>query len=173
MAKSIVKLLECYDSGMDYKEAREVIRLLNSDIGTGWFEAPSNVSYAVLGLLWGEGDFKKSMIYAINCGDDTDCTGATVGSVMGIIGGTKCIPEDWKRHIGDGIVTISIKKGAIMDLSEKKNSTLVYAVPETCTELTDRVTRIAPAIPIIFNTPLRFTDGETEISDKEIEGFYT
>ena len=173
MAKSIVKLLECYDSGMDYKQAREVIRELNSDIGTGWFEAPSNVSYAVLGLLWGEGDFKKSMIYAINCGDDTDCTGATVGSVLGIMGGTKCIPEDWKRHIGDGIVTISIKNGANMDLSEKKGSTLVYPIPKTCTELTDRVARIAPAIPIIFNTPIRFTDEATEISEQEIKDFFT
>lgn len=173
MAKSIVKLLECYDSGMDYREAREVIRLLNSDLGTGWFEAPSNVSYAVLGLLWGEGDFKKSMIYAINCGDDTDCTGATVGSVLGIIGGTKIIPEDWKSHIGDEIVTISIKKGAMMNLSDGKNSTLKYTVPETCTELTDRVTRIAPAVPVIFSLPLSFTDGETEISEEEIENLYS
>ena len=173
MAKSIVRLLECYDAGMDYREAREVIRNLNSDIGTGWFEAPSNVSYAVLGLLWGEGDFKKSMIYAINCGDDTDCTGATVGSVLGIIGGTKAIPEDWKKHIGDDIITISIKKGAIMDLREDKSSTLKVGVPETCTELTDRVVRIAPAIPIIFSTKLSFTDGETEISDEEIDGLYS
>ncbi len=173
MAKSIVKVLECYDKGMDYKEAREVIRLLNADIGTGWFEAPSNVSYAVIGLLWGEGDFKKSMIYAINCGDDTDCTGATVGSVLGIIGGTKVIPEDWRRHIGDDIVTISLKKGAMMDLSEKKNSTLKYTPPETCTELTDRVARIAPAIPVIFNTNVAFTDGKTKISEKEIADLYT
>jgi hypothetical protein len=173
MAKSIVKVLECYDSGMDYREARNVIQQLNADIGNGWFEAPSNVSYAIIGLLWGEGDFKKSMIYAINCGDDTDCTGATVGSVLGIIGGTAIIPEDWKRHIGDDIVTISIKNGANMDLSEKKNSTLKYAIPATCTELTDRVTRIAPSVPIIFATNVSFTDGESEITEQEIKDLYT
>ncbi len=161
MAKSIVKVLECYDSGMDYKEARETIRLLNADIGTGWFEAPSNVSYAVIGLLWGKGDFKKSMIYAINCGDDTDCTGATVGSVLGIMGGTKVIPEDWRRHIGDGIVTISIKKG----------STFIPRFPETCTELTDRVVKVAPTVPILFNKNISFTDDPTEVSESEIASF--
>lgn len=163
MAKSIVKLLECYDSGMDYKEARETIRELNSDIGDGWFEAPSNVSYAVIGLLWGEGDFKKSMIYAINCGDDTDCTGATVGSVLGIINGTKGIPEDWKRYIGDGIVTISLKKASIF----------APIFPESCTELTERVVRIAPTVPVLFNRDITFTDGPTELGDDELKALYS
>lgn len=162
MAKSIVKVLECYDSGMDYREARETIRLLNADIGDGWFEAPSNVSYAVIGLLWGDGDFKKSMIYAINCGDDTDCTGATVGSVLGIMYGTAGIPEDWRRHIGDGIVTVSIKKG----------STFPPVFPNTCTELTDRVVKVAPTVPVLFNKNIVFTDGETEVTEAEIEEMF-
>ena len=83
MAKSIEFVFKCYDDGMDWKDARNAVQQLNSDIGDGWFEAPSNVTYAVIGLLWGEGDFKKSMITAINCGDDTDCTGATVGATLG------------------------------------------------------------------------------------------
>ena len=162
MAKSVVKVLECYDSGMDYRDARNVIQKLNADIGNGWFEAPSNVSYAIIGLLWGEGDFKKSMIYAINCGDDTDCTGATVGSILGIMNGTAGIPEDWRAHIGDGIVTVSIKKG----------STFPPAFPETCTELTERVVRIAPTVPVLFNKKIEFTDGETQVSDNDIEEMF-
>lgn len=162
MAQSISKVLECYDSGMDYREAREVIRLMNADIGNGWFEAPSNVSYAVIGLLWGEGDFKKSMIYAINCGDDTDCTAATVGSILGIMYGMEGIPKDWMQHIGDGIVTVSIKKG----------STFPPYFPETCTELTDRVVKIAPSLPIVFRKNIAFTDGADEVSETEIEDMF-
>ena len=162
MAKSIEKVLECYDSGMDYREARNVIQQLNADIGNGWFEAPSNVTYAVIGLLWGEGDFKKSMIYAINCGDDTDCTGATVGSILGIMYGTKGIPEDWKRHIGDSIVTVSIKKGTVHPPK----------FPDTCSELTERVVRIAPTVPVLFNKPIEFTDGPTEVSEADIEAMF-
>ena len=135
MAKSIEFVFKCYDDGMDWKDARNAVQQLNSDIGDGWFEAPSNVTYAVIGLLWGEGDFKKSMITAINCGDDTDCTGATVGATLGILYGTAGIPEDWKAHIGDDIVTVSIAKG-----NNGKH------VPKTCTELTDRVVAVAPSV---------------------------
>ena len=162
MAQSIHKILECYDSGMDYREAREVIRLMNADIGNGWFEAPSNVTYAVLGLLYGEGDFKKSMIYAINCGDDTDCTAATVGSILGIMNGTAGIPADWRAHIGDGIVTVSIKKG----------QTFPPYFPENCTELTTRVTKIAPSVPIVFRKSVEFTDGADEVSEQELEDMF-
>ena len=133
--KSIRFLLECYEKKMDYRDVRNAVQKLNSDIGDGWFEAPSNVAYTVLGLLWGEGDFKKSMITAINCGDDTDCTGATVGATLGILLGTKGIPEDWRAHIGDGIVTVSIAKG--------NNGKFV---PKTCTELTERVVALAPSV---------------------------
>jgi len=133
--QSICFLLECYDKKMDWKDARNAVQRLNADIGDGWFEAPSNVAYTVLGLLYGEGDFKKSMITAINCGDDTDCTGATVGATLGILYGTAGIPEDWKKHIGDDIITVSIAKG--------NNGKYV---PKSCTELTDRVAKLAPSV---------------------------
>jgi hypothetical protein len=73
------------------------------------------------------------MLTAVNCGDDTDCTGATIGSIMGIMGGTACIPEDWQAYIGDKIVTVSIDLG-----------TGRHFVPKTCSELAQRVMRLAP-----------------------------
>ena len=139
MAQSIELVLKLYDEKKTWQEARNIILETNSDIGDGWFEAPSNVSYATIGLLWGEGDFKKSMIIAINCGDDTDCTGATVGATLGILYGTAGVPEDWQKHIGDSIVTVSINKG--------NNGKLV---PSTCKELTERVVAVAPMV-MYFN----------------------
>ena len=82
VAQSVRTVIECYDKGMDYKSARDLVLAQNADIGDGWFQAPSNIAYVVIGLLWGEGDFKKSMLYAINCGDDTDCTGGTLGAIF-------------------------------------------------------------------------------------------
>jgi hypothetical protein len=131
VAQSVRLAIKCYDDGIAPREARDTIQKSNADIGDGWFEAPSNVAYTVLGLLYGEGDFKKSMIYAINCGDDTDCTAATVGATLGILYGTKALPKDWCEHIGDEIVTVSIDKGTICD------------IPKTCTELTERVVKQA------------------------------
>ena len=155
VAKSIRLLLELYAKGVDYKAARNAILEQNSDIGDGWFEAPSNVAYTILGLIWGEGDFKKSMIYAINCGDDTDCTGATIGSIMGIMGGMKAIPEDWRSHIGDAIVTISTANGRMG--GEK--------LPQTCTELSKRVMAQVQTVLDFNGADVKIVDGEADIPE--------
>ena len=153
MADSIRHLLECYDSGMTAREARDSILARNADIGTGWFEAPSNVAYAVLGLLYGEGDFKKSMIAAVNCGDDTDCTGATVGAILGIMGGSSVLPEDWRAHIGDNIITMAVNIAL-----------LYYDYPRTCTELAERVIRQMPYMYAVHN----YSIGTDEAGNKYI-----
>lgn len=162
LAQSIRLLLKCYDEGMDYRDARNAILKQNADIGDGWFEAPSNVTYAILGVLWGECDFKKSMIYAINCGDDTDCTGATVGALLGIMGGMKAIPEDWRKHIGDAIVTTSIASCRVHCRPRP---------PKTCTELTERVVAQAQRVLNFHDTGIVLTDGEAEIPEDVCDKF--
>ncbi|MBQ8310111.1 MAG: ADP-ribosylglycohydrolase family protein [Clostridia bacterium] len=168
MAQSVCLTIDCYDKGISAREARDTIQKANADIGDGWFEAPSNVSYVVLGLLYGEGDFKKSMIEAINCGDDTDCTAGTVGATFGILHGTKAFPTDWTKHIGDDIVTVSIDKGTL------------YGVPKTCTELTERVVKQAKlsiagehTYPHWFGAcgKVAFTDDKSEIPEGLVEHF--
>lgn len=135
VADSVREVFACYDKGMGFSETRKHILDRNSDIGDGWFEAPSNVAYAVIGLLFGEGDFKKSLLYAVNCGDDTDCTAATVGATLGILYGDDGIPEDWKAYIGDKIITISVKAdGAGLK------------IPKTCSELSERIINEAPKL---------------------------
>lgn len=124
VARSVRIVLENYDRGVDWKSTRQ--KLVEDSADLGWFQAPMNVAFVVLGLLYGEGDFKKSMILAIDCGDDTDCTGATVGATLGIMFGTKGIPADWREHIGDDIITLSIIKGH-------------GYFPGSCRELTDCV----------------------------------
>ena len=134
IAQTVRLAIKCHEDKVPVREARDIIQKANADIGDGWFEAPSNVGYTVLGLLYGEGDFKKSMIYAINCGDDTDCTGATVGATLGILGGTAAIPADWRAHVGDDIVTLCVNAGSFMNMS----------VPATCNELAERILRLVP-----------------------------
>ena len=130
VARSIGIVLDGYHSGADWKETRR--RIVEDSADLGWFQAPANVSYAVLGLLYGEGDFKKSILYAVNCGDDTDCSGATAGAILGIAKGTGIIPEDWRSFIGDEIKTIAIVTGH-------------GCWPGTCSELTEAVMRLLPA----------------------------
>lgn len=143
------------------KETRDAVLARNSDIGDGWFEAPSNVAYTILGLLYGEGDFKKSMITAINCGDDTDCTGATVGSTLGILNGIVGVPEDWRKHIGDSITIGSLKLSGIGR----------FVLPTSCTQLTDRIVNQVPHMLSANNADLQFVNTETILPEDLIEQF--
>lgn len=129
MAASIKIVLEGYKNGLDWKSVRNQVVEYSADLG--WFQAPANVSFAIIGLLFGEGDYKKSLILAVNCGDDTDCSAATLGALMGIMRGTAGIPQDWLEYIGDGIISCSLRQGD-------------NCYPKTCTELTDIVVGMLP-----------------------------
>lgn len=98
----------------------------------GW-DAPNNAGITILGWLYGEGDFGKSLCTAVNCGEDTDCTGATLGAILGIIHGIDSIPERWIAPLGDKIVTFCINLG---DQG--------LHIPKSVPELTERILRLAP-----------------------------
>ena len=49
-----------------------------------------------MGLLYGNGDFFKTMDIATRCGQDSDCNPATAAGILGVIQGYKAIPEYWK-----------------------------------------------------------------------------
>ncbi len=64
-------------------------------------DAKINGAYIVMGLLYGGGDFAKTMEISTRCGQDSDCNPSNASGVLGIILGYEKIPEIWKRHIPD------------------------------------------------------------------------
>jgi len=54
-----------------------------------------NGAYVYMGLLYGDGDFWKSMNIAMRCGLDSDCNPSTVGGILGTTLGIEAIPEKW------------------------------------------------------------------------------
>ena len=96
------------------------------------------------------------MTTAINCGDDADCTGATVGATMGIFLGTAGVPDDWQTYIGDEIVTISLNKTC---------GSTGLRFPKTCTELCDRVAAEAPHVLHDLSADVCFADDEDVLSE--------
>jgi hypothetical protein len=80
----------------------EIHKKWNEDVGCpkGVFlsfniDAKINAAYIAIGLLYGEGDFAKSISIAVRCGQDSDCNPATVGGVLGVMLGYSNIPDFW------------------------------------------------------------------------------
>jgi ADP-ribosylglycohydrolase/transcriptional regulator with XRE-family HTH domain len=67
--------------------------------------AINNTIWVALALLYAGGDFEKAICLAVSCGLDTDCNGANVGSVMGIIHGSSRIPQKWTQPLQDTLYT--------------------------------------------------------------------
>lgn len=60
-----------------------------------------NLCAVIIGLLYGDGDFERSLCITNMCGLDTDCTAGQAGGIMGVIKGADGIPAKWKDPIGD------------------------------------------------------------------------
>jgi len=154
VARSVHAAIKCYDEKVPLAEARKIIHntapgtfgvlgrrisdMPTEDgtmaLGEAGFDCPDSIGYTIAGWLYGEGDFGKSLCAAVNCGEDTDCTAATLGAILGIVSGASKLPEKWTAPLNDKIATMCINKtsGGIW-------------VPDTVTQLTDRVLRVTPA----------------------------
>ncbi|WP_268794462.1 ADP-ribosylglycohydrolase family protein [Paenibacillus sp. DMB20] len=62
----------------------------------------------MLALLYGEGDFSRTVEIASMCGWDTDCNAGNVGTILGVFGGLTGIPEHYRKPINDFIVASSV-----------------------------------------------------------------
>ena len=99
-------MLDDYRSGTDYSTAiNKITAKYNDESGHHWCHTVSNARIVTAALLYGEGDFGRSVGLAVQEGFDTDCNGATVGSVIGIMKGSEAIGECWKKPINGRLKT--------------------------------------------------------------------
>jgi len=75
---------------------------------TGVCHIIPNAGVCVLALLYGEGDFARTVEIASMCGWDTDCNAGNVGSILGVYGGLAGIPDHYRKPINDFIVASSV-----------------------------------------------------------------
>jgi ADP-ribosylglycohydrolase len=71
-----------------------------------WVHTLPNLAFVLIGLIWGKLDFKKTVSIAVMCGYDTDCNGATAGSILGALQGIKGIPEDMSKLLNNRVKSI-------------------------------------------------------------------
>ena len=60
-------------------------------------DATINSAFVVIGLLYGKGDFLKTMDIATRCGNDSDCNPASAAGILGVMYGYDAIPDYWKK----------------------------------------------------------------------------
>ena len=62
-------------------------------------DAVINSAYVVIGLLYGNGDFFRTMDIATRCGQDSDCNPATAAGILGTMIGYSRIPDFWMKSL--------------------------------------------------------------------------
>ena len=67
-----------------------------------------NSGVCILSLLYGAGDFARTIEIATMCGWDTDCNAGNVGTITGVLRGIEGIPDHYRKPINDFIVTSSV-----------------------------------------------------------------
>lgn len=81
----------------------------------------NNAAMVVLALLRGQRDYERTLTTAVMCGLDTDCNGATAGSVLGPMLGAKRLPERWVKPLNDRIMSYAtgFNDSRISELAER------------------------------------------------------
>jgi ADP-ribosylglycohydrolase len=100
--RAVVAAKEAFDSGVDWKQARR--RVLQAAPHYNAQYSPINTGFQVIGLLYGH-DFGEGICITVNCGYDTDSSGAAIGSYLGIIDGSESLPQKWVEPLGRSIAT--------------------------------------------------------------------
>jgi hypothetical protein len=62
-------------------------------------DAKLNGAYIAFGLLFGDGDFEKTMEISTRCGQDSDCNPSSAAGVLGVILGYERIPAKFKAEM--------------------------------------------------------------------------
>ena len=93
---------ECHAMGLSLREARD--RLLALAGHPEACDAQINVPIVFLAILYGQNDLEETLLAALRCGYDTDCTMATAGAFLGQILGASRIPERLRAPLGDTLV---------------------------------------------------------------------
>ncbi len=150
VAKAVRLMRKAYRDKLSWQEARKLLfKEVPGSFSACWmdkktaadgemgethigFDAPNNIGITLIGWLWGEGDFGKSMCIAASCGEDADCSAGTVGAIIGIINGESGLPDKWLKPIGGVINTLCLERASGL------------WIPENVTQFTDRILACIP-----------------------------
>jgi hypothetical protein len=120
-AKLVRNLLEWSASGEDWQKTWQRLKdewdkddpCTDGAMSDFNIDARLNGGHIVLGLLYGKGDFGRTLEISTRAGQDSDCNPSSAAGVLGVILGYKAIPGQWKI----GLAEIADKKFDYTDYS--------------------------------------------------------
>lgn len=122
----ITGVIEAFDSGVSEKEFFDNLHVrYNDKNGHDWCHTISNAEIVAGCLLYGNNDYGRSVCMAVEQGFDTDCNGATVGSVLGMKNGMQSIGGEWTAPLNGTLSTSIIGVGDV-SIDSLVNKTLEH-----------------------------------------------
>lgn len=100
------RVLVMWKNGADSESLKkDVHKRYNENEWYDWCHTIPNAMIVCLSLLCSDTNFEKALGNAVTSGFDTDCNGATVGSIMGMIVGVDGISDKWIEPLKGQIST--------------------------------------------------------------------
>ncbi len=91
----------------------------------------NNAALVVMGLLFGANDYETGIVVAVRGGWDTDCNGATAGSILGAKFGARALPQKWVGVLNDRLLS------SVRDCNDNKISELADRTRQVAKKLKD------------------------------------
>ncbi len=109
-----------YEEGIGWETCRDRIET-RYYAGYSPVHTVNNTAIITAALLWGDGDYTRTIGLAVQGGWDTDCTAATAGSVFGAMHGTGALPGHWTAPLNDLVrsAIFGADGSRITDLAER------------------------------------------------------
>lgn len=118
LREALEEVLAVFDAAQPWERFMALHARLSS--AYGWVHAIPNAAAISASLLWGGGDFTRTISLAVLAGGDTDSNGATAGSACGALLGAGRLPEAWVTPLDDtlrtsvaGVANVSISSLAM------------------------------------------------------------
>jgi ADP-ribosylglycohydrolase len=150
VSQAVRHVLACASSDMSWQQTRESV--LTHFGHPNFTDAPQNVAFTIIGWLYGH-DFADAVLIAINCGYDTDCTGATLGAILGIISGASALPHEWRQPVGNRVIV--------------SDPIRFLDAPTTLEELTERTLRVAQETQAFWQQHLSSRSSRTSLTGEQ------
>ncbi|MFD6925397.1 ADP-ribosylglycohydrolase family protein [Streptomyces sp. NPDC059944] len=101
LARVVRRVLALHETRMAWEDT--LTTLSEETAGLGRLHTVPNAAVLTGGLLYGDGDFTRTVTLTVRGGLDTDANGATAGSVAGVLCGAAAVPARWKDPLEDTV----------------------------------------------------------------------